>query len=129
MAAFDLLEDITSLLTGITSDVYKNELPETPVNLIVLYNETGYDPVHVHNASKPAYENPGFQVVVRHTTAGTARTWIEAVKNALDGKTNLTINSHIYLGIFQQGDMFPLGREESTHAIKFSLNFQAQVVR
>jgi hypothetical protein len=129
MATFDLLADIKSLLTGVTSDIYKNEMPETPVNVIAIYNSPGFDPIHVINVVKPAYEQPGFQVVVRHSTAGTARTWIEAIKNALDGQCNLTINSHLYLSIFQQGDVLPMGREASTHAIEFSLNFLTKVVR
>lgn len=129
MATFDLLADIKSLLTGITSDIYKNELPDSPINVITLYNTAGLDAQHTFGAQKPLWERPGFQVVVRHTTAGTARTWIEAVKNALDGKANSTINAHYYLSIFQQGDVMSLGRDEATRAIKFALNFIAEVTR
>jgi hypothetical protein len=129
MATFDLLEDIKSLLTGITSDIYKNEMPETPVSVITLYNTSGLDPQHTFGAAKAAWEKPGFQVVVRHATAGTARTWMESIKNALDGKVNFTVNTHYYLSVFQQGDIFSLGRDKENHAIKLSLNFLVEVTR
>lgn len=129
MAAFDLLADVATLLTGITSAIYKNELPDDPINCIGLFNTSGLDPVHTFGAMKAIYERPSFQVIVRHDTAGTARTWIESIKNAVDGKCNSTINGHYYLSIMQQGDLLSMGREEATHAILFSLNFLAEVQR
>jgi hypothetical protein len=126
--AFDICADLATLLTSITSNVYGDEMPETPDNLIVLYHSAGRDPQHTMGTQKAVWENPTIQIMVRHTTASTALTWIESIKNALDGVVNKTINGHYYMVVLQQGDVLPLGRD-SNGRIMYSLNFACQVRR
>lgn len=126
--AFNLPKDIKSLLTSITTDVYLHDMRDKPDALITILLARGIDPVHTGGSQRAVWENPGFEIIVRHTSTTTALSWIESIKNALDGKTDTTINSHRYISIFQNGDVIPLGRDEKNR-VMFSINFRCQVTR
>ncbi len=126
--AFDLAADIKTLISHVTQDIYLNDTPDDPDNLIGIFESGGYNPQRVMDQKKPAWENPTFQLMIRNTSAVTAKQWIESCKDALDGITNITINGHRYLSIFQQGDVLPLGKD-GRNRISFSLNFRCSVTR
>jgi hypothetical protein len=91
-----------------------------------LYDSGGYNPaMSVH---KMEYEHPTFQVKVRDSSypAGYAR--CEAIKDALNGNKEQTINGHRYLIIRQMGDIISLGRDIKNRS-EFSLNFECKVIR
>lgn len=129
--AFDITEDIKTLLVGIAPDIFRHELPDNPDNVLGVFTNTGSNPTHTMGGNSnqaPAFENPIFQVVSRHNESATAMDWILGVKNALDGLTDTTINGNLYISIIQSGDILPLGRDPNRR-IAFSLNFTAQVTR
>jgi hypothetical protein len=124
----DLLTDIQTLLTSVTSNVYRDSQPSTPDNCITLYNNGGYESVHTMGTQAPVFERPTIQVRVRHTTRATAMTWLTSIKNALDGKSNTTINGNRYLMISQFGDIVTIGRDDNRRH-QFTLNFEIMVTR
>lgn len=128
MVRIDIALDIATLLTGITSSIFLYSQPNTPDACITIYYSGGTDPQHTFGAQAPQWENPTIQVRVRHTSAVTAMSWCASIKNALDGKTAFTINSHYYMSVFQQGDILPWGRDENNRW-EFSINFRIQVRR
>lgn len=117
--------DIKTLLTTITTDIKIDDMPDTPDNVICIYHTGGSDPEYEFGKQKPAFENPTFQVRIRHIDTLTALQWAESAKNILSGLTSQTINGNRYLAIFQQGDILGLGRDERNRS-KYSINFKVQ---
>lgn len=123
-----IVVDMATLLTSITTDIYYDDMPDTPANLIALYHSGGSPSSHAFGQQAPAWDNPTFQVRIRHTSAATALTRAESVKTALDGKNNTTIDGHKYLSVFLMGDILALGKDDKKRS-EYALNFQASVQR
>lgn len=121
----DITKDIKTLLTSITTDIYRHDMPDSPNNLITLFYGVGLDPLHSLGKQQPIVNNPAIQIRVRHTSAEVALEWIENIKSILDGLTNQTINNNVYYSISQQGDVLPLGRD-SKGRIEFTINFMVK---
>lgn len=121
-----LLVDIGSQLTGITSNIYYSDMPDTPDNNITLYNTGGFDTLH--SLGNITAEQPTFQVAIRHTSYATAITWAESVKGILNPLIGSTINSNLYISVFMQGDINSLGKDDRNRS-KITLNFVARVKR
>ena len=122
-----LLVDMSSLITS-ESNKYLGDMPDTPDDLIALYNTGGLDPQHALGAQPPSWENPTFQIRLRDTSYADVIARAEAIKDLLDGKTNQTINSNYYMSIFMLGDINSLGRD-SRNRIEVTMNFAVQVQR
>lgn len=124
-----LLDDMETLIpsdVAATADIYSGDKPDKPDNIVVLYQTGGADPSHSFNARE--FEEPTFQVLIRNAAYANAITKAEAVKDAFDGQTELTINGNRYMSIFQQGDIQPLGRDNDNRT-ELTVNFRAKVVR
>lgn len=121
-----LLIDMKSLLTAIETSIFLMDKPDTPDNLLCLFFTGGADPSHAFDSKQ--FEEPSFQVIVRNTSALTAFSKAEAVKDALDGRTGLTIGSTKYISIFSQGDILQLGKDEKNRT-ELSLNFRVKLKR
>lgn len=121
-----LLADMKSLLTSIETSIFLMDKPDSPDNLLCLYFTGGANPSHAFDSKQ--YEEPTFQVIVRNLNASTAITKAEAVKDALDGKTELTINSTRYISVFSQGDILQLGKD-AKNRMELSLNFRVKLKR
>lgn len=106
--------------------VFRGDMPDTPDNLVCLFQTGGGDPSHSFSARE--FEEPSFQVMIRNKSFDTAISKAEAVKDALDGQTDLTINGNTYLSIFLQGDILPLGKDAKNRQA-VSINFRAKVKR
>jgi len=123
-----LLVDIATLLTGETNKYY-GDMPDTPNNVCVLYNNGGLDSQHVlGDGVAVSNENPLLQILVRDTSYATAVTRCEAIKGQLDGKTSTTINGNNYISIFMVGDIESLNRD-SKNRITLLMNFKIKVKR
>lgn len=120
-----LLEDIETLISSIQSP-YLGDIPDTPDNIICLFQTGGASPVHTFTSKE--FEQPTFQVRVRDSDYVNGINKCESIKEALDGQTGLVINSHTYISIFQQGDILSLGYDEKNRA-EFSINFRCKVKR
>jgi hypothetical protein len=121
-----LLSDIKSLLTGITTSIFLNEIPDTPDNILGVFFSGGQSPEMAFGSR--TFEQPSFQVRVRHTTGATAILWAEQVKDTLNGINGLTIGSTRYLSIMQTGDILPLGKDAKARS-EYSVNFQTKLQR
>lgn len=123
-----LSQDIKTLLTDINSNVYRNDRPDKPDNVLVVYNTGGQTSLHAMSIQPPALEKPTFQVFIRNSSYDTAETQAESVKNALNGVTKTNINSNLYEAIFMEGDVLHLGKDNRERT-QFSINFLAWVRR
>ena len=121
-----LVADIKTKLTGITSDIYLNDMPDTPNNIISIYNTGGTNSLHALDTISA--EQPSFQVRVRHTSNATALGWIDDIKDALDGLVDETINSTVYISIFLSSDVLNLGKDDRERC-NYSINFITKIRR
>jgi hypothetical protein len=121
-----VLADIKTLLTAINSNVYLRDMPDTPDNCLVVYHAGGR--LSEHSFDQVTTERPTIQVRIRNTSFATAETQAEAVKDALNGKTDTTINSNVYLSIMQRSDILSLGRDDRNR-INLVVNFDVTVKR
>lgn len=126
---FDICADIKTLLTLITSDIFLYEQPpDLPDACLTISPNEGYEPVHTMGMKKSAFEQPIINILVRHTSIPSSLSWVESIKDVLDGVCNVTINSHLYISVMQQGDIFNIGRDEQGR-YELALNFELQVRR
>jgi hypothetical protein len=129
--AFDILSDIKPLLTSITTDIY-GEFPSDKDNCIAISPSGGFNPEHMFSGGdvslqKPAITHPSFQITIRNMSAHIMHGWIDAIINALDGKTNYTVDGRTYLMIEQQGDVIPMGRDNNRRHIE-AINFNTSII-
>ena len=126
---FDITSDIKALLTAITTDVY-GELPADKDICLAVIHISGYNPEHCFGANtKAAIIHPSFQIMARHPSEHALHIMWDAIRVALDGKTDYTPSgtSRTYLIIEQQGDVFDLGRDQNRRHIQ-TLNFATSVI-
>lgn len=123
-----LTTDIKSILTRINPTIYRNDKPDKPGNLMVIYQTGGQPALHAMGVQPPSLEKPTFQVLIRNTSHDTAELQATQVKNILDGLTKLTINNTRYEVIFLEGDIIHLGRDDRERT-QFTLNFVAWIKR
>ena len=123
-----LLADIGSLLTSINSNIYYNDLPDTPDNCLSIFYTGGQPSVHNLNTQAPTLEKPTFQVRIRNTSCSSAETQAEEIKDALNGKTSTAKNDTLYEAIWLQGDIFNLGKDDRERT-NLTVNFVAWVRR
>ena len=121
-----LIVDMKSKLTGVTSDIYLNDMPDTPDSCLAIFNSGGAPSLHAMD--QITAERPSFQVRIRNVSAATAITWAESVKDALDGLATETINSNLYIVVFLEGDILNLGKDDRGRS-NLSLNFITMVKR
>lgn len=60
-------------------------LPDTPDNVIVIYQNPGEEGIHVKGRVNPVIERPRFQIGVRDKSTATAYTKCERIYQILDG--------------------------------------------
>jgi hypothetical protein len=120
----NLVADIKTLLTGIESNIFLGDKPETPDSLICIYPSGGYNPLVDH--SRNIIDRPTFQIIVRDISYSSGITRCEAIKSTLNGISNQTINGSFYLSIYQQGDVLHLGKDTKNRT-EFSINFRTQI--
>ena len=123
-----LLADIATLLTSVNTNIFYNDLPDTPDNCLSLFYSGGQPSIHNLNTQAPTLEKPTFQIRIRNTSCASAETQAESIKDALNGKTKTTINGTLYEAIWLQGDIFNLGRDDRERT-NLTVNFVAWVRR
>ena len=121
-----LILDIKTLLTGIENNIFLGDMPDSPDIVCVLYESGGFNPQYILNQQLPQYEQPTFQVKIRDISYSNAINRLETIKNTISGKSNLTINGHLYYSITQLSDILPLGKDTKNRCL-FSLNFTTKV--
>lgn len=124
-----LLKDMKTLIPASAasqSAIFSGDYPDSPNNLVALYQTGGKNPAHSYE--KRQFENPSFQVRVRNASYAAMITAAEAIKDALDGQVELTINGNRYLSIFQSSDILAHGKDGKNRSV-CTLNFDVKVDR
>lgn len=122
-----LLEDIGTLVPAdIGSALFYGDYPSSPDNIITIYPSGGTDPAH--SFTDREFENPSIQIRVRNKSYPAGFAQCERIKDTLDGLAERVINGNRYLSIMQQGDILPLGRDDSGRH-EWSINFNVRVKR
>lgn len=93
-------QDIKDILVGtgeftFGADLFISKMPQTPVNITVLYDTSGANPEGDLDGQWYLYDH--FQVVIRDNKYQAAFTKAYKVINALIGKANFTINNTEYI--------------------------------
>ena len=117
--------DMSVLLTT-ESNIFIGDKPDTPNNLICLYDTGGYD--SEINMNKCIVERPTFMIKVRDTSYVNGLARCEVIKGLLTTLTNITINTHLYIEIFQVGGVNALGKDDKNRW-EFSLNFKTRLIK
>lgn len=119
----DYCNDISTLLTGITSSIYLHNLPTTPTDFIgVSYaDDNRIAPEHTMGRQKPLFRVEYIEVLVCNSSAATAFSWLETIQDTLDGKTNFTINTRHYVSCKQTSGVIPMGRDKQDRFISYVL--------
>lgn len=123
-----LLVDMSTKLPIAETSVFLGEMPDTPNITLAIYNTGGAQPIYKLNSQSPAYEQPTFQIKIRDTSYSAAITRMEAIKDAISGLYQQTINSTVYYNIFLTSDILSLGRDDRNR-IELTINFRAQIKR
>jgi hypothetical protein len=101
------LTDVADLLLDeglITIDDYKvSEIPDEPLEVVVLHETPGPAPAFVHGHIGPAYEYPRLRIVVRSDEYDQAYDRSFAIYKLLGSVVNLDINGVRYLRISPMG--------------------------
>ena len=102
------------------STIFVNTRPNAPDNLVTVFGYAGAPPLRTHDTS--GNEQPGIQVYVRNTSAGTARSTIGSIFDALDGIKNTTIDTRYFINILANQSPIPLGKDENGRT-QYAVNF------
>jgi len=121
-----LIDDVKSLLSSVSSSIWLDTMPDQPDNIVALFHSGGGGSQHILEQKGVVWENPTFQVRVRHAVALTAVQWAQSIKGILDGISNTVINAHTYLSVTSSGDIINLGKDDKARS-EYSLNFICKV--
>lgn len=112
----------TSLTLG--TDLFLSLMPDTPDNVVALYESTGgVVPVSTMGSTNlPQIERPELQVIVRNTSYSTGRALANTLWELLTAVSNTTIESTLYHRIESTSSPFVFDRDDSRRVL-FSCNF------
>jgi hypothetical protein len=116
----DLLESESVLALTFGTDLFIGEIPPEPNECVVVF-DTGGSPSEPHYT----YERPTVQIRVRGERGGyvVAYDLINAVRNTLNGQSNVSVNTSRYVGIWQQGDVSFVAWDDNQRPL-FTVNFR-----
>lgn len=123
-----LLDDMGTYVAANTSltlgtDLYLSLLPDTPDNVVGLFENTGVVPISaMGSANLPKIERPELQFIVRNTSYATGRTLANELWELLTSVSNATIESTLYHRIEATSSPFVFERDNSRRVL-FSCNF------
>lgn len=121
-----LTADIKTLLTSIDPNVFRGSMPDSPDNVICLYDTGGYNPTDTKDGRE--YERPTFQVKIRNISYDAGYAIAEKVKDALHLVRDKNINGHFYSEIKQMTDILSLGKDTKERS-EFTVNFECKIRR
>jgi len=111
----------TALTLG--TDLYLSLLPDSPDNVVALFENTGIVPVSTLGSTNlPQIERPELQFIVRNTSYATGRTLANTLWELLTSVSNSTIEGTLYHRIEATSSPFVFERDQSRRVL-FSCNF------
>lgn len=114
--AFDIAVFLESLIGE--DVIFVNEEQSEPNNCVTIYDTGGSDPMVVDDVYSPT-----IQVRVRNLDSPSAYAKQYQIRDILVALKNQIINGIDYIAIWQQGDIFSLGRDENSRYI-LTLNYR-----
>jgi len=109
-AAYDIATILES--NTIETTCYVNSEPTEPNNCVTIYDTGGSDPLVVSDVYQPT-----IQVRVRDLDSQAAYAKQYQIRDLLQDAINQVINSTDYIGMWLQGDIISLGRDENSRYI------------
>lgn len=120
-----LVSDIKTIIDGSVSNIYLDDMPDTPDNCTILYTFGGESPRHSFEAR---IERPSFRVIVRNTSSATAISITKTIKNLLDGLTSQQVVYNEYISIFLSRNVENIGKDNRGRS-QFSMVFAVNLDR
>lgn len=111
-AAQDILEHLIALSIVTDGSVFFGEEPKDPNDCVTIYDTGGGDPfpdIELYDTS--------IQIRVRDTKYTEAYAKQNQIREALIIPTTFEINGTRYIGVWNQGDIISLGRDQNNRAI------------
>lgn len=108
----------TAGIGTIATDMFVGHMPDSPNNVITIYESGGY-PLDLAGFLR----YPTLQVIVRNESYATARTKIDQIISTLHRTTNTTINGTKYCSIYSTGDAASIGKDDQNRS-QLSVNFE-----
>jgi hypothetical protein len=99
------------------TDLFSNAQPSKPNECVSIYDTGGDSP-----EARYVYDRPTVQIRVRNNGYAEAYATIAAIRAAVHGKNNLTVNGTRYIQILQQGDIIYVGTDDQERS-ELTLNF------
>lgn len=96
------------------------EEPAEPNNCVTIYDTGGSDPF-----ANIGLKSPTVQVRVRNTDYAAGYALQESIQNALITTETFELNNARYIGVWGQGDIIFIGRDENNRAI-FTANYRIE---
>lgn len=111
-AAHDIVDHLTALLVVDAGSVFVGEEPAEPNDCVTIYDTGGGDPF----ADIELYDT-SIQIRVRDKKYTDAYAKQNQIREALIIPTTFEINGTRYIGVWNQGDIISLGKDQNNRAI------------
>lgn len=116
----DLLDADSDVGLTFPTDLFVSEMPKEPDLCAAVFDSGGFDPdAHID------YQRPTVQVRVRGNKGAyvAAHSLAQAIRDALNGLNDQTVNATRYIGIWVVGDVLSLGQDDNGRPL-LSVNFR-----
>lgn len=118
----DLHAYLITRAVGTSSNLFRENMPASPAACMMIDGYGGQKPTKDTNGNM--VKKPRLQVMVRHTDADAARTWMLLAETELVPLVNVTVGSSFILGIEPlESEPMPLGWDGNRN-IRLSQNFE-----
>lgn len=117
----EYLESLSSPALVFGTDLFTTREPESPNQVVTIYDTPGEDP-----QAGFRYDKPNIQIRIRSDREDSQGAYAiaEQIKLALHGIGNLVIDVTRYVGIWAMGDIQSLGYDNSGNRIVYTINFR-----
>ena len=118
------INDIKQILAdgGITTTIYLDDIPAKVNTAVGLYTNAGQSAQHTFGAV--AFRRPSVQIITRSPATAASLALAEAIRDLLDGQTEVTVGAKVYMSIRCVADIINLGKSDAgyhQHSINFDL--------
>jgi len=111
-AAHDIAAHLTALDVVVAGSVFIGEEPLSPNDCVTIYDTGGGDPF-----PDIEFYDTSIQIRVRDTKYTDAYAKQNQIREALIIPTTFEINGTRYIGVWNQGDIISLGKDQNNRAI------------
>jgi hypothetical protein len=120
-----MLDDLAGVVQAAVGSlaVTKSFMPDSPNDLIAMYETGGSSPVDMTGSLLPGYERPRVQILSRSKIPETARLNAEKAYQALVQVANQGVNGTRYLKISAVQSPFQTGRDTSNR-VTYAVNLE-----